>query len=272
MATFTTKINPLHFPTLVTDFGTKTNAQVAHECFRDSARWIQMWSDSDVLTMYFSDSDGFFPLEGRLLDVVSGETFLIAPDANIGDDYWFEIDLAPYNGRELVFQAGRFIAAQFTVNHESEPFKVLPHTDSRVTECSTVMQYWGCSDDFGWNWNVEETSTVPVYVPTLRIFDSIRQRAPVIRKTVRETYDKSYFTCAAEADFLLAVRLEFSPLWWHEKLSLATVQREVRIDGARFVQELEVQPGEQYQNLPLFKGELLLKKADQVTLMRHGCC
>jgi hypothetical protein len=271
MATFSTKINPLHFPSLFSDFGFKTNEEAAQECQRLGLEFVQYWSEEDTLTMYFSDSDSFFPLEGRLVDQKSGQIWDIGPDQNISTDYWFDIDLSAYRGRRLKFQAGRFIGPDFVADYESNEFEVLPRTDSRL-DCSTLIQYWGCSTDFGWNWNTDDPATVPVYVPTIRIMDSIRQRLPLIQKTVSETYDKSYSICGAEADFLMSVRLEFSPLWYHEKLSLISLQRFFYVDTARYVQELEVQPGEQYRNLPFFKGELVIRKADQVTLMRLACC
>lgn len=273
MATFASKIVPLYFPTLHNDFSRDTRV-VAGECFTMDVSWQQTWADSDTIVMYIRDTDGTFTLRGQIVDKDSGEVLKsVVPAASSGENYWLSQSLAGLAGRNLAFQLGRIVSGNFRSDYESETFRVISATLDIVKNCSTLIRYWGCATDFGWNFNTTNNATTPAYIPSIRIFDSIRQRVPIVNKTISETYAKSYFTCAAEADFVYEVRGEFAPLWWIEKMSLVTLQRNVEVDSVRYVQELEASLGEQYENMPLFKWSMLLRKADQSNVTyRSGCC
>lgn len=271
MPEYASKILPLHFPTLTDNFDTKTEEQISGECEVPNNPFRQIWSTADSIQLYFLDNNALFAPVIRIRDTTSNEIFNTVGLSVNFPHYYFAIPLTNFGGRTIVAELGQSSGGNFSLRHTSKPVDVL-HASHELLACSYVVKYWGCSDDYGVQWLDGVQTVTPTLPFEIRLTDAIRPLNRQFTRTVSENGAKYYSVCGSEVDFIKVLRMEYSPLYWSEKVELIMSMRNVEIDGVRYIQEAPLQLGQQLRRYPLFKAEMLLRLGEQDNLYKFGCC
>lgn len=263
MALIISKISPIYFPMLMSDFPGSTNRIAA--CEKDELDYLQIWESTDTLNFQVNDTLNF----SKDFGVVIGTDFYAA--TNVGSGYYnFSIPLSSYEGQiiEPQFVEGTSIGSITTYHDQAYPMRVYDPDDECVT-CSRLFGYAGRCNELRVYYGT--SSQLPSFTHYLRVQAATEYNAATVDSTLYKGSNFAWSTDYAEIESAFRFYTDFLPLWMHEKINLLVHSSFLTIDGGSFVYDSPFRTSEKAPTGNLYRGDMTLKKKSSPYAVA-GCC
>ena len=237
MSLLVSKIAPIYFPLLHSNFPGTTNGRAA--CEPDDQPFVQIWSEQDTLNFQIFNSTDFTKDYGVIIgaDFYAGST--------TGNGYYdFSIPMLPYLDSviEPLLVEGTAIGAVIAELDQASRMRVFQHGDPCI-DCSSLIAYNGnCVELQVWYGLVAGN---PSFTHYLRIPAAIEYDSGSNTIERYKGSSGSWATQFAEGDSVFRHYTEFLPLWMLQKLNLACLSSRVWIEGGEMMLQSPYRKGEQ---------------------------